>query len=187
MFAVEVTKSYQRENWVEDMQRLLTQAGAELKETAMLVTDAQVKKPFVLEDLNSLLDCGEIPNLFTQETFIPIADKVRANAKKEGRTRLAEAGTTAQLYDYFVECVKRKLHIVLLQSPVGDALRTRIRMFPNVVNCTTIVWYRQWPDEGLQAVAEKAAQEMFLEVMRWVSCGEGRECKGGREVRKEGR
>lgn len=37
-------------------------------------------------------------------------------------------------------------------------------MFPNVVNCTTIVWYRQWPDEGLQAVAEKAAQEMFLEA-----------------------
>lgn len=114
VFAVEVTKSYQRENWVEDMQRLLTQAGADLKETVMLVTDAQVKKPFVLEDLNSLLDCGEIPNLFSQETFIPIADKVRANAKKEGRTRLAEAGSTAQLYDYFVECVKRKLHIVLL-------------------------------------------------------------------------
>ncbi len=50
-----------------------------------------------------------------------------------------------------------------MQSPVGDTLRTRIRMFPNIVNCTTIVWYKEWPDEALQAVATKIIAEMQLE------------------------
>jgi len=37
-------------------------------------------------------------------------------------------------------------------------------MFPNIVNCTSIVWYVQWPDEGLEAVALKQASKMFLEA-----------------------
>ena len=51
-----------------------------------------------------------------------------------------------------------------MQSPVGDQLRNRIRMFPNIVNCTTIVWYKQWPEEGLEAVGHKIISEMYLDV-----------------------
>ena len=36
--------------------------------------------------------------------------------------------------------VRRNLHIVLSFSPVGDAFRERLRMFPSLVNCTTIDW-----------------------------------------------
>lgn len=53
---------------------------------------------------------------------------------------------------------------MLVMSPFGDTLRNRIRMFPNIVNCTTIIWYREWPDEGLQAVAQKMISGMEIEA-----------------------
>lgn len=38
-------------------------------------------------------------------------------------------------------------------SPVGDAFRRRCRMFPSLVNCTTIDWFSNWPTEALFSVA----------------------------------
>ena len=38
-------------------------------------------------------------------------------------------------------------------SPFGEDFRNRLRMFPSLVNCTTIDWFSEWPDDALQAVA----------------------------------
>lgn len=38
-------------------------------------------------------------------------------------------------------------------SPVGDALRVRMRMFPSLVNCTTIDWVDPWPEDALLSVS----------------------------------
>ena len=95
-------------------------------------------KPFLLEDVNALLNAGDVPNLFAPEEFIPLIDKLRSRARKEGLQDLFESGTNLQFYDYFVESGKRKLHIILPMSPIGDAIRNRIRLFPSVVNCATI-------------------------------------------------
>jgi hypothetical protein len=35
-------------------------------------------------------------------------------------------------------------------SPVGDKFRRVMRTFPGLVNCTTIDWFLQWPDEALK-------------------------------------
>lgn len=48
-----------------------------------------------------------------------------------------------QVFQYFISCVRAKLHIVLCMSPVGDAFRSRCRMFPSLVNCCTIDWFVQ--------------------------------------------
>ena len=60
------------------------------------------------------------------------------------RTRAKVAGMDANkdtLYNFFVQEVRRNMHIVLSFSPVGDAFRERLRMFPSLVNCTTIDWW----------------------------------------------
>lgn len=144
------------------MQKLLITAGADHKEIAFMISDSQIsdKNSFILEDINNLLNSGDIPSLFPQEDFIPLIDKLRTKAKKEGRTQLLDSGSNEKYYDYFIECVKSKLHVVLVMSPIGDTLRNRIRMFPNLVNCTTIIQYTQWPEQGLEAVAYKRLQEM---------------------------
>jgi dynein heavy chain len=39
-------------------------------------------------------------------------------------------------------------------SPIGEAFKVRLRMFPALVNCCTIDWFLPWPKEALKSVAE---------------------------------
>lgn len=40
-------------------------------------------------------------------------------------------------------------------SPIGEALRVRIRKFPSIVNCCTIDWFQAWPEDALLAVSTR--------------------------------
>jgi dynein heavy chain len=46
------------------MKRLLILAGQDNKNSVFLLSDSQMKFGFMLEDINNLLNSGEIPNLF---------------------------------------------------------------------------------------------------------------------------
>jgi dynein heavy chain len=46
------------------------------------------------------------------------------------------------LYNKFIERIRIHLHIVLAFSPVGDSFRNRLRMFPALINCCTIDWFK---------------------------------------------
>lgn len=52
--------------------------------------------------------------------------------------------------------------MVLCFSPVGDAFRQRLRMFPSLVNCTTIDWFNNWPLEALRSVARSFCADLEL-------------------------
>lgn len=58
--------------------------------------------------------------------------------------------------------VRACLHLVLCFSPVGDAFRQRLRMFPSLVNCTTIDWFNNWPLEALKSVARSFCADLEL-------------------------
>ena len=48
-------------------------------------------------------------------------------------------------------------------SPIGEAFRTRLRMFPALVNCCSIDWFRAWPPDALDAVASTFLEEVEME------------------------
>ena len=98
-------------------------------------------KESFLEDINNLLNSGEVPNLFEADDMEHILNKVRPLAKAAGKPEGRDA-----IYAHFVSLVRDNLHIVLCMSPVGDAFRVRCRMFPSLVNCCTIDWYDEWPE-----------------------------------------
>lgn len=58
--------------------------------------------------------------------------------------------------------VRSCLHLVLCFSPVGEAFRQRLRMFPSLVNCTTIDWFSEWPLEALTSVARSFCADLEL-------------------------
>lgn len=58
--------------------------------------------------------------------------------------------------------VRACLHVVLCFSPVGDAFRQRLRMFPSLVNCTTIDYFSEWPPEALTSVARTFCADLEL-------------------------
>jgi len=45
-------------------------------------------------------------------------------------------------------------------SPIGDDFKTRLRMFPSLVNCCAIDWFLAWPKEALYTVAERFLSEI---------------------------
>ena len=137
------------------MKKLLLLAGQDNKHCVFMLSDTQIKFGFMLEDINNLLNSGDIPNLFPAEEKLQIIEKLRPKAKKEGRMNLYNNGTNEQFSDYFVEKIKMHLHIVLAMSPIGNTLRERIRNFPSIVNCCTFDWFTKWPEEALEAVAER--------------------------------
>ena len=59
----------------------------------------------------------------------------------------------------FIQRCRDQLHIVLAMSPIGDAFRSRLRKFPSLVNCCTIDWFQSWPEDALEAVAQKFLEE----------------------------
>lgn len=50
----------------------------------------------MLEDINNLLNSGEIPNLFPHDEKLQIIEKLRPVAKKDGRIDLYNNGTNEQ-------------------------------------------------------------------------------------------
>lgn len=60
-----MTKMYNLTNWKSDMIRLLSVTATEQNDVVLIVTESHMRKPFVLEDINSLINSGDIPNLFT--------------------------------------------------------------------------------------------------------------------------
>lgn len=64
------------------------------------------------------------------------------------------------IFKFFIQRVRSKLHLVISMSPIGDAFRRRCRLFPSLVNNTTIDWFDDWPTEALLSVAHKSL-EMF--------------------------
>lgn len=120
-------KNYTLKNFREDISQCsIKPAGLEGKKLSLIITDNQITNELFLEDVNSLLNSGEIPNLWENEDKDEINREMRDIGKK--------LGINEGLYNLFVQRVRDNLHIVLCLSPVGEALRTRIRMFPSLVN-----------------------------------------------------
>ena len=111
VYEIEMSKMYGSEQWKQDLMRIMTIAGANLKNLVLILSESQFKKNFVLEDINNILNTGDIPNLFTPDDFFPLIDRIRNNAKKEGKIELFETGTNSQFYDFFIEKVLQHLHV----------------------------------------------------------------------------
>lgn len=105
-----------------------------------------------MEDLNNILNTGEVPNIWAPEDYDEILTEMRAIAK-DSKEKIID--TRENLMKMFVQLTRQNLHIVLAFSPVGEKLRNRCRQFPSIINCCTIDWFDKWPNEALYSVAER--------------------------------
>lgn len=152
---IELTRTYSTEEWHEDLKKAYRLAGVEGRNTVFLISDTQVKSESFLEDINSILNSGEVPNLFEVDEREKILGDLRSIAREKG---LGEDRDS--MMQLFINRVRDNLHIVFGTSPVGDTFRTRCRMFPSLVNCSTIVWFDEWPRDALLSVSRR-----FLEFV----------------------
>ena len=76
-FQVEISKSYTTNEWREDIKRALRKATESDSHLVFLFCDTQMKDESFLEDVNNLLNSGEVPNLFPSDEKAEICDKMR--------------------------------------------------------------------------------------------------------------
>jgi dynein heavy chain, axonemal len=122
-----------------------------------ILTDSQIVKDEFLVYINDILSAGYIPDLFAKDEIDGIIGKVRSEAKSNG-----VEDSNGAIFNFFVDKVRKNLHIALCFSPVGDLFRIRARMFPGLINCTTIDWFHEWPEDALIGVAQRFLEEITI-------------------------
>ena len=159
LFSIEVAKGYGKNEWRDDLRKVLLMAGAEGTNVVFLFTDTQIVQENFLEDINNILNSGEVPNLWKSEDVQTMTEALRPILQAQGLPMTKNAVNTL-----FITRVRSYLHCVLAMSPVSDEFRQRLRMFPSLVNCCTIDWFSEWPLEALESVADTFLGDASLET-----------------------
>lgn len=95
----------------------------------------------------------------TNLCFLQVRNALADEVKKAGIE-----DTPQSVFAFLIDRVRNNLHVVLCMSPVGEPFRNRIRQYPAFVNCTTIDWFSEWPQDALLEVAER-----YLEGMKYTT------------------
>lgn len=133
-----------------------------------MFSDNQISEESFVEDINTILTIGEIPNLFGKEDMGTIKEKMKKvvarilKAQSESGKEPKDIKDEVLLNEFYTR-VQNNFHIVFLMSKTGDNLRNYGRMYPGLINNTTIVWFMPWPKEALVEVAENSLKDFDFE------------------------
>lgn len=136
-----------------------------------MFSDNQISQESFVQDINTILTIGEIPNLFGKQDMPTIKEKMKKvvmrmlkEGGKEGKDKeVKDQVLLAQFYSR----IQNNFHIVFLMSKTGDNLRNYGRMYPGLINNTTIIYFMPWPTEALVQVANNSLKNFdFNEELR---------------------
>jgi dynein heavy chain len=147
---IELKKKYGPAEWREDLKVIVMEAALkDDEETVFCVADTDILHESFLEDLNGILNSGDVPNLYNKEEMDNIVMNCTGDCSRKGiqPTRL-------NAFAQYLLKVKSSLHIVLAMSPMDSAFIRRLRMFPALINCCVIDWFSAWPADALISVAK---------------------------------
>ena len=161
VISIELSKSYGVTEWRDDIKRILKDAGTGQVPVVFVFVDTQIKWEGMLEDINAVLNSGEVPGLYAADEKADICEKMTPFARAAGMGKDVSA---PEMYAFFIERARRNLHILLCMSPIGDAFRDRLRKFPSLITCCTIDWFKAWPADALTAVAFKSLKPLNLDA-----------------------
>ena len=156
---VEIVKGYTLVDWKEDIKKILMLAGIMDKPITFLFSDVQITNERMLEDINNILNSGDVPNLYSAEDLEIITNTCRTDCHKK-----KIIPSKINIFSQYIIRVKRNIHLCLAMNPVGDAFRNRLRNFPSLVNCSTIDWFTNWPAEALQSVGLSTVKTLDLDL-----------------------
>jgi len=154
-----ISSSYGMADLKADLQKFFMKSGVKDEGQCFLFTEGQITNEKFLVYLNDLLSSGEIADLFPSEDVDGIVNGVRGAVKGEGILDSKD-----NCWKFFIDRVRRNLHMSLCFSPVGDAFRNRARKFPAIINNTVIDWFHAWPEDALLSVAVKFLAEVEMKT-----------------------
>jgi len=156
-YRIELRKNYGTMEWLDDLRNLYKSLGIDNKKIVFSFSDRDIKKEQFIEDINNILNVGELTSLFAQDDVEEIHYEIEKQLKKARIKNTSQEATAA----FFQKRCKRNLHLLLFMSPAGTLLQSYFRKYPSLVNCTSIDWFLTWPNEALKAVSDHYLLKML--------------------------
>ena len=119
-FQVEIAKGYGMTEWREDLRQVLLSAGHEGHARRVPVQRRADRQRGMLEDINNILNAGDVPNLYGPEEMDSIM-----NACRDDCQRKKIPPTKLNIFAQYIARVRKNIHVCLAMSPIGDLFRTR--------------------------------------------------------------
>lgn len=124
-------------------------AGVENKPISFLFCDTQIINEQMLEDINNVLNSGDVTGIYVEKDM----EEITAACKGDCIKKNIPPNKTNIFNEYLIR-IKRNIHMIIVMSPLGNNFTTRLRMFPSLINCSTIDWFTEWPEEALLNVGK---------------------------------
>uniref|UniRef100_A0A7S3ZAX1 AAA+ ATPase domain-containing protein n=1 Tax=Lotharella globosa TaxID=91324 RepID=A0A7S3ZAX1_9EUKA len=158
IYQIEIAKGYNKDKWHENLKEMFMTKALKNIPTVFLYSDTQILEESMLEDVNNILNSGEVPSLIQKEDM----EDIYKECKNDCLDKDIEP-TPLNVYTQFILRVKKNIHVCMCMSPGSEEFRTRLRMFPSLVNCCTIDWFSAWPAEALASVGKQKVEESNLD------------------------
>nr|XP_031294136.1 dynein heavy chain 14, axonemal [Camelus dromedarius] len=154
VYRVPVSHNYAYMEFKEGFKKVFIQTGVEGSPTVLIVANLNLDQESFLEDLNSIINLGKIPDLFENEELDSIALRIRSVAEQSGYVDNRQA-----LLSFFQKRIYKNLHIFMTMSPARPNFNQNCRVYPSMISTCTIDWYEKWPEEALLIVANSFLRE----------------------------
>lgn len=82
VWQIEIKRNYGMMEWREDVKKLLRRAGCDGKSQVFLFSDSQIKDEAFIEDINMILNTGDVPNLYASDEKAEILEKMMDLARE---------------------------------------------------------------------------------------------------------
>lgn len=134
------------------------ESGIDGMPLSLIVCESNVEDENFYEDINSLLNTGEVPNIFPKDEKEKLEKGLLDIYSEEGVTV-----DPSDIWKIFTTRVSENIHIIMSMSPIGDGLRIRCRKFPALIDCCTIDWFDHWSGVAIKSVAKRLLEEEDIE------------------------
>ncbi|CAH1791320.1 unnamed protein product [Owenia fusiformis] len=161
LFKLTLSRGYNMQDFHDDLKSIYRLAGVKGLNTVFLLNDGDIVQEAFLEDINCILNSGDVPDLFDNEEMDGIAMELRPAA-----TQAEVPDTRVAVHQFFIQRVRNNLHVVLTMSPAGSKFRQRCRMNPALISCCTIDWYDEWSEEAMLSVAKVYFENVEFQTSR---------------------
>lgn len=108
LFQIELSKNYGTTEWRDDVRKCLMKAGLENVPIVFLFADTQIKSEIFLEDLNNILNSGDVPNIYGIDDL----DRIYVDMKPIVRDSGLQT-TKSNLFSAYTKRVRSNIHIVI--------------------------------------------------------------------------
>lgn len=112
-FQIELAKNYGMTEWRDDLKNTMMKAGLENKPMVFLFSDTQIKSESFLEDLNNILNSGDVPNIYAFDDLENVY-----TAMKPACQDMGIQPTKTNLFSLYTKNVRSNLHTVITMRSV---------------------------------------------------------------------